>query len=417
MTDTLVADRTAEEYQELEDRLVAKARELAPEFLAAAEEGQRVTHIPEALQQKLLDSGLYLMFVPRVFGGYEVRPRTFAKVVIELARGDMGMAWNFCLSANHALMFANWFPEEIHAEVYNNGDFRAASMYAPTVKATKVEGGYEFNGIVNYCSGIPYSTYFIGAAILEGTQADGSPRVGIYIAPKGTYEILDDWGTTLGLNSSGSNSIKFDHAFIPERFVVEDADLNAYEFTETTSPGQRAYGNAIYNARHMSSFALMLAIITIGAAYGALDEFERQMRTRKITLPPFTPRIDDPDFQRYYGGALTKISLAEAAVIHAFELWEEYAWEKTRKGPQAEGFSFQRDILLGNIGREVMIQMWEVVDADLYRTIGSSASKHGERFELIFRDMAQAVGHRNPQLKEASYRLLAQATLGVLPNA
>ncbi len=413
MTDTLAADRTAEEYQELEDRLVATARELAPEFLAAAPEGEKVTHIPEQLQQKLLDSGLYLMFIPRVFGGYEVRPRTFAKVVIELARGDMGMAWNFCLSANHALMFANWFPEEIHAEVYDNGNFRAASMYAPSVKATKVDGGFELNGVVNYCTGIPYSTYFLGAAVLEGKRANGSPRLGVYAAPAGTYEILDDWGTTLGLNGSGSNSIKFEHAFLPERFMIEDADLNDFEFTDTTSPGQRAYGNAIYNARHMSSFALMLAILTIGGAYGALDEFEIQMRKRNITLPPFTPRLTDPDFQRYYGGSLTKIALAEAAVIHAFELWEEYAWEKTRKSQEAEGFSFRRDVLLGNIGREVMIQMWDVVQTDLYRTIGSSAAKRGERFERIFRDIAQAAGHRNPQLKEASYKLIAQLTLGV----
>ncbi len=133
------------------------------------------------------------MFIPRAHGGLEVTPSTFAKVVIELAKGDMGMAWNFCLSANHALMLANWFPIEVHEELYDGGKFKAASMYAPTVKAEPVEGGYLINGVVNYCSGIPYSTHFLGQTLLPGTNPDGSPRVGLYVAPASSYEILDDW--------------------------------------------------------------------------------------------------------------------------------------------------------------------------------------------------------------------------------
>ncbi|GLI26545.1 hydroxylase [Agromyces rhizosphaerae] len=386
----------------LEARLVQTARELRDEIRDASAEGQRVTHIPEALHRRFEEAGFYRMYIPRAHGGLEVSPTTFFKVVQEIARADMGIGWSFCLSANHALMLANWFPAEIHEEVYNGGDFRAASMYAPTVKATPVDGGYEIDGVVNYCSGIPYSTYFLGQCILPGRNEDGSPRLGLYLAPAGTYEILDDWGDMLGLNSSGSNSIRFEKSFLPGRFMVEDANLMDFAF-DGDSPGSAAYGNAMYSARHGSSFALALGVLCIGGAYGALDEYASQM-SRKITIPPFCLRSEDPDFQRYYGGAIVKLATSEAAVYHALERWEEAARDNVAG---VAPFSPALDNLLGGIGREVMLQAWEVVEQDLYRTIGASASKKGQRFELIFRDMAQAAGHRNPQLRDAAFKMVA----------
>ncbi|HWK19250.1 MAG TPA: acyl-CoA dehydrogenase family protein [Microbacteriaceae bacterium] len=414
MTLAAVAGYTTEEYQALEDRLVQSARDLIPDLIEAAAEAEQLTHIPPHIEAKLEAAELYRMFIPRAHGGLEVQPHTFAKVVIEIAKGDMGMAWNFCLAANHALMLSNWFPVEVHEELYAGGKFKAASMYAPTVKAVKVDGGYEITGVVNYCSGIPYSTHFIGQTLLEGQNPDGSPRVGLYIAPAGSYEILDDWGTTLGLNSSGSNSIKFEQAFLPERFMVEGADLTFYSFAETKSPGEIAYGNPMYNARHMSSFAMMLGMICIGAAYGAVNEYGRLMETRKITIPPFTSRVTDPDFQRWYGGALTNVRKGEFAILQAWAEWERLA--STPNGQGGNSFTVEADVLLGNVGREIMLDMWDVVQ-ELYKTIGAAASKKGERFERIFRDMAQAAGHRNPQLRDFAYRLAAQNVFGVNPNA
>jgi len=410
MTVTEVAPYTDAEYRALEDRLVRSARELVPDLIAAAGEAEKLTHIPPHIQDKLVAAGLYLMFIPRAHGGFEVKPSTFAKVVIELAKGDMGMAWNFCLSANHALMLANWFPRELHDELYAGGEFKAASMYAPMTKAVKTQDGYVLNGVVNYCSGIPYSTHFIGQALLEGTDANGNPRLGLFIAPAGSYEILDDWGTTLGLNASGSNSIRFSDALLPAKYMVEDADLTFYNFTETKSPGEIAYGNPMYNARHMSSFALALGMLCVGAAWGALDEYGVQMRKRNITMPPFTSRINDPDFQFDYGGSKVRITKAEFAVIHAWNEWERLT--ETPNGQGGNSFDDQIDNLLGCVGRDVMIDMWDVVQ-DLFRTIGSAAAKKGERYERIFRDMAQALGHRNPQLRNMAYRFVAKDDFGV----
>ncbi|GGA64792.1 hypothetical protein GCM10011490_14230 [Pseudoclavibacter endophyticus] len=394
---------------DVEQQLIQAARDLHDEIVAQAPSIETRTFYTEELHAKFDEAGFYRMLIPRAHGGLEVSPATFYRVVVELARADMSTAWCFCLSANHALMFANWFPAEIHAEVYNGGDFRAASMYAPTVTATPVEGGWRLDGTVNYCSGIPYSTYFIGQCILPGERPTGDPRVGVYVAPRDLFTRLDDWGNTLGLNGSGSHSIRFDSAVLPDRFLVEDADLVEYAF-DGDSPGSAAYGNPMYSGRHMSSFAFGIAAIMVGAGYGALDEYERLMRERKTTLPPFVLRLEDPDFQRWYGSALVKLEVAKGAFFSAVDQW----LEATRKNVSGEApFTPAYDNLLGGIGREVIVQVWEAFDRELYRTVGSSASKKGQRFEQIFRDLAQGIGHRNPQLKEPSYRMIAMGALGI----
>ena len=62
----------------------------------------------------------------------------------------------------------------------------------------------------------------------------------------------------------------------------------------------------------------------VGGAYGALDEFEHILQTRDLIRPPFGARATDPDHQRWYGAALTKITVAEGALQHAADMQMEF---------------------------------------------------------------------------------------------
>jgi 3-hydroxy-9,10-secoandrosta-1,3,5(10)-triene-9,17-dione monooxygenase len=53
------------------------------------------------------------------------------------------------------------------------------------------------------------------------------------------------------------------------------------------------------------------------------------------------------------------------------------------------------------------------MQADVFRTSGSSAAKHGERIERIYRDLSMGNSHRNTLLRDWSYREVAKARLGV----
>jgi 3-hydroxy-9,10-secoandrosta-1,3,5(10)-triene-9,17-dione monooxygenase len=395
------------------EEMVARAVALRPELVEQQAEAEERTYYSEELHQRFLDAGFYRCYIPRRFGGYEFDVKTMTRIQLELARGDMSTAWCAGLASNHALQVASWFPEEAQVEALGDGNFRAASVAAPTVAATPVDGGWEIDGTIAYCSGIPYSNWYMGQAIMPGKQDSGEPRVMLFIAPAGEWEIVEgSWGDQLGLRGSGSQSIRFAKGRIASHLALEDTNMIDVDPSNGT-PGLALHGNPLYCGRALCVFTMSVAGLVVGGAYNALDEYERWLHEKMTPLPPFIKRTEDPDFQRWYGSALAKISTAEAALMNCADQHAELC------RLQASGertYTWEDDLRLSTIAREAILQAWEAVERDLYRTIGSSAAKAGQRFERLYRDLSMAAGHRNSMMREPLMRQLAQLRLGVTPE-
>jgi alkylation response protein AidB-like acyl-CoA dehydrogenase len=391
--------------------LIARATALRPDLVAAQADTEERTHYSPELHRRFEEAGFYRMYVPRRYGGLEVDVPTFLRVGIELGRGDISTAWGLCLAANHALQVGSWFPQQLQDEVFGGGDFRCASVAAPTVRATADDagGGYRLDGAVAYCSGIPWSTYYMGQAGLPGTDAAGNPRMGLFVAPRDAFTMLDDWGHTLGLKGTGSNSIRFDDAFLPAHALLEDVNMIDVA-VEGGTPGLALHGNPMYSGRALCIFTMSLAGAIVGGGYNALDEYADQMRSKPAPVAPFIPRTEDADFQRWYGAAFVKVQTAEAALLYAAEQHME-ACRLNASGERP--YTFAEDARLAAIAREVIVQVWEAVEQNLYRTIGSSAARNGERFERVFRDLAMAAGHRNTMLRDGFFRQVAALQLDI----
>jgi 3-hydroxy-9,10-secoandrosta-1,3,5(10)-triene-9,17-dione monooxygenase len=388
---------------------VARAAALRPELVRRQAEAEELTTYSDEMHRAFEDAGFYDMYVPRRYGGLEVDVPTFLRVGIELARGCMSTAWGMCLAANHALQVASWFPEQLQDEVFANGDFRAASVAAPTIKATPEDDGWRLDGTVAYCSGIPHSTYYMGQARLPGEAAPGVPRIGLFVAPRSAFTQLDDWGDTLGLKGTGSHSIRFDGAVIPSYAVLEDTNMVDVRVEDGT-PGLALHGNPMYGGRGLVIFTLSLACTVVGGGYNALDEYAHWVKTKPTYLPPFVPRVDDADFQRWYGAAFVKVQTAEAALLKCAEDHMELC---RRAAEGSKAYTWSEDARLAAIAREAMVQVWDAIEEHLHRTIGSSAAKNGERFERIFRDLAMAAGHRNTSFRDSFWRQVGAMQLGV----
>jgi hypothetical protein len=71
---------------------------------------------------------------------------------------------------------------------------------------------------------------------------------------------------------------------------------------------------------------------------------------------------------------------------------------------------------------EVIILCWDIVDedlwqtvgatTDLWQTVGASAARDGERMPRVFRDISIAVAHRNAQRRELLYGEVGRHVLG-----
>ncbi|MGO2110871.1 MAG: acyl-CoA dehydrogenase family protein [Pseudoclavibacter sp.] len=404
---------TAPAHQSLEERrpsdypggdtLVERARALIPKIREQVELTEQRTTFSEELRQLFIDNDLYRLYVPTRYGGFEETPRNFMRAVMEIARGDMSVGWSWALTANHALQVGSWFPEEAQDIVFGNGDFRAAANYIPGIKATKTDGGYLLNGEVKYASGLPHSTYFMGQAVLDDKNADGSPRFAIVIAPKSSWTIVDDWDRTLGLRGTGSNTVRFENGFLPEALLIPDADMVNY-VNPNGSPGWHLTGNHLYAGRHFVIFQMSIASSAIGGAFGALDEFASQLTAKKVSHGDGALRVEDPDYQRYYGSAYTKLRMARAAVL---AVADEHLELCRRVAAGEAEYREADDHRISAIAREAMVMAWEVTEELLFRNIGASSIEKTERFERSFRDLAQATTHRFVMLRDPLYRAVA----------
>jgi len=159
----------------------------------------------------------------------------------------------------------------------------------------------------------------------------------------------------------------------------------------------------------MTIFTLSLAAVSVGGVFNALDEYERLLRTKTTPLPPFTPRVKDATHQAWFGKAYTRARVAEMILHQAADEHMERCRANVEDGVP---FSYGDDMDLAATLREVIMLCWDVVQSDLWQTVGASAARDGERMQRVFRDMAITIAHRNVQQRELFYGEVGRHVLG-----
>ena len=325
---------------------------------------------------------------PRRFGGYEFDLPTFWKVMVAISEGDPGTGWCLTLASHHALVVGSRYPEQAQRELFGrDGHFVAPHRALPVGKAEPVDGGYMVSGTWDYCSGVPYSTHFLGTAMVPGREVDGRPLLVVPAIPRGQYTVLDDWGdgATLGMNSSGSNSVRVDDVFVPEHLAP------VFDWTRKPgpTPGTHLHGNPMYLGMIYGVYHAGLVLTLVGAARGALDEYEHVITTRNVALGPPMPRYMHHDFQRTFGLAQSLTDSAEALLYHAGEMYMEYCerWATT-----GEVFGREEDARLFGMLQTAGRLASDAVE-HLFASSGSSAARRGSKMQRYLRDVAMYRGH------------------------
>ena len=129
---------------------IERAKALAPKLAARAQQADREGKISDETVQEMAEAGLFRVLQPKRWGGYEMDPRVFYSVQMELAKGCMSTAWIYGVVGVH-----NWqlplFPEQAQQDVWaNDTSVLSASTYMPTGKAEAVEETCE-GGVSAFC--------------------------------------------------------------------------------------------------------------------------------------------------------------------------------------------------------------------------------------------------------------------------
>jgi 3-hydroxy-9,10-secoandrosta-1,3,5(10)-triene-9,17-dione monooxygenase len=389
--------------------IVERAIALRPLLVEQAAETERKRYYSEEVHEAFDEAGFYRALIPRRYGGLELDMTTWLRLITELAHGDIQAAWCLTLGAGHSLQVASFFEEPAQVEIFGDGDFRAASVAAPAGKAVPVDGGWEITGAWPYSSGAPYSTHYLGQTLIPSDDPATPPRMLLFVAERSQWEMLEDWGDLLGLRGSGSHTVRLDRGFVPAHWALPDAMLVEMDVSGGT-PGSRLHGNPMYAGRTVSVFQLELAALMIGAARGALDEYEQIIRAKRTQRPPTVIRMEDPDYQRWFGTAIGRLATAEAAVLNGGDQWTELCRRNVEEGA---GFARSDDLVLNFVARDGMRMAWDAMQEHIMRTAGSSALRDGERFQRIYRDMTMGHGHFASILGDSVARQIAQHRLGI----
>ncbi len=365
------------------ETVIGRARALIPAIRAQQDEAERLGHHTPELDRQFAEAGFYRILQPRRYGGYEFGLPVFWRVMLAVSAGDPGTGWGLTLGAHHALVVGAWFSEAGQRDIFGPfGDFRGPHRAPPVGTAEPADGGYVVSGTWDYCSGIAHATHFMGNAMVAGT----SDRIAVVI-PRGQVTVLDDWGggATLGMNASGSNSVRADAVFVPAHRTAP-AD---WTHGDTQAPGAALHGSPLYCGRIYAVYHAGLVIPVIGAARAALAEYEQIITTRQTYFPPQVPRYTHPDYQRPFGQALALTDAAEAIVLRA---GEEYMERARRWAQGGAPFSREDDVRLYAMIQQAGQLAAHAVEI-IFAAAGSSAAKRGTRLQRYYRDVAMYRGH------------------------
>jgi 3-hydroxy-9,10-secoandrosta-1,3,5(10)-triene-9,17-dione monooxygenase len=392
------------------DVLVQRARALRSLLREQQAEAEQRGHHSEELHERFLEAGFYSILVPRMFGGLELDLATYYRVMMEISRGDPGTGWCLTLGSSHALMAGSHFSEEAQREMFVNGWFAAPHTAVGACGIlTRVDGGFRVTGRWEYASGIPFSPWFMGMATIS--QDDPvSPGKLVHIAvPRSDVTVLDNWGggRTLGLQSSGSNSVVIDDAFMLDRFAVDITWHEGFDPVAPT-PGAALHGNPMYLGRAHATYHTSIAAVQVGTARAALDEYEDQLRNRKNPVPPWGPRIEDPMLLSHYGHALTLTEAAEALIVAGMDRYAEYC---ARWAEHGEPFDMPKAVRLFAMAQQAGALAAEATEL-LFRTAGTSAAAGPSVLNRYFRDTAMYRGHQSSQ-RETYWARFSGVRLGI----
>lgn len=210
-------------------------------------------YVPRDYMTLLKKAGLFRVAVPEKFGGEPLPPAEFMKQVEQISAVDPATGW--VASFGSALVYFSSLPVETQRQLYSQSkDIVFAAGMFPMFEAEKVEGGYLCSGEWQFASGCKGAD-LLGMGLRGGEETGGKPLTALIDRSK--VEIVDNWDVA-GMKATGSHNVVADRVFVPESMTF-------------IRGGEPTIDEPITRYPVLAYAAQVLAVVTLGAARGALD--------------------------------------------------------------------------------------------------------------------------------------------------
>ncbi|SER29756.1 acyl-CoA dehydrogenase family protein [Sphingobium sp. YR768] len=232
------------------DRLLAAARARHEEFSAQ-------THISADVVQLMKQAGVYRAMVAKRFGGDELHPSDFLRLIETISEADGATGW--VASFGFSAVYLSSLPLATLEAMYADGpDVVFAGGIFPPQPARRVDGGLEVSGRWSWGSGCR------GAEVIGvGVKAEGAgAAVGlplIAVMPASRVQIVDNWDV-IGMRGTGSHDMVVDRVVVPDEWTFIRGGPSILE-------------TPLYRYPSMPLAAQVLAVVGLGVARASLDYF------------------------------------------------------------------------------------------------------------------------------------------------
>jgi indole-3-acetate monooxygenase len=244
-------------------KLLEAVRARSEAFDEAQEVGADVVEL-------MREAGIFRALVAKQFGGDEVSPADFIRMIEAIAQVNGSAAW--VASFGHTAAYITVLPVETLRKIYANGpDVNICGALFPPANAPAVDGGFLVSGKWKFGSGTPGAD-LVGVGIkAEGLDDGGLPRMALM--PRAKVSIARNWDV-IGLRGTGSHDVVVDKVHVPIEWTF-------------IRGGASSLDTPLYRYPVMALAAQVLAVVGLGVARSALDTLIEMANARgSITGAP-----------------------------------------------------------------------------------------------------------------------------------
>jgi 3-hydroxy-9,10-secoandrosta-1,3,5(10)-triene-9,17-dione monooxygenase len=371
------------------EQVIEAVRELLPAFRERAQEAEDARRLSAESVKALQEAGVFRLLQPVRFGGYEADPMTFYTAIRLIAGACGSTGWVASVVGVHPWQLG-LFPVQAQEDVWGaDPNTRMSSSYAPTGRATVVDGGYRLTGRWNFSSGCDHATWVLLGGVVtddEGNRVDFKT----FLLPLGDYTIDDVWDT-VGLRGTGSNDIVVQDAFVPAH-----RSLSFQDTSRCVCPGQEANPGPLYRLPFGSVFSYTITTPIIGIATGAYESHVDYTKQR-LRVSYGTQAGQDPFAQVRIADAASEIDAAWSQLTGHMTTLQRYA-QAGERIPFELRLAVRRDQVKGT-ARAI-----GAVDR-LFENSGGKALRRGTPLQRFWRDAHAGRAHaiNDPERSLALY--------------
>lgn len=352
------------------DEFVARAAQLVPVLRENCRRGDAARRYPEDMVDLLRENGMFNLFTPREYGGFQVSMTTYLDVAAELSRGDAAAGW-LAIVINGIAMQINKLSAQAKDEVWGNGpDAKFCGTLTPSGEVKQVDGGYVITGEFGWGSGSDVADWAVLAVLLPGD--DGELRPGAVFVPRESWTIKDTW-YTLGMRGTGSNTIVVEDAFVPDyRVFTMLADDPSQELP--------------YSVPMAPFCALWPTPVPLGIARNALDIVRAQLPERgAVSYSAYQRQMESTAAQMELAHAAVKIDVADALLHKAAATVDDFGRRSAMPDLETRARIKMQCAHAAHQTRQAV--------NDIVEIIGASAVADFNPLQQVFRDMSTATLH------------------------